>query len=218
MKITTKTDECSLSLVVRLKPYSPNIGTGNHNRGTTVRVENLFSTCSIRGRDALKSKTLVKKIIDMLTASALARPYVTLRLYQAGKVIWGHTSLAHSRLSSPALNAVRLMFGPRVSSQCKLIHRNVEGYTFDAAFNIANGRDNKPFIIVDGRPMSRVKEVGQTLIKCYQRVMRVENGNLCNKSSFWYLNIQCSEASYDVNVDLEKDDLVFAKSATVKNL
>ncbi len=215
MKITTKTDECSLPSMVRLKPYSPDIGTGNHNRGTTVRVENLFSTCPIRGKDAWQSKTLVKKIIDMLTASALARPYVSLRLCQAEKVVWVHTPLAHGRLSSPALNAVCLVFGPRVSSQCELIHRNAEGYTFDAACNIANGRDDKPFITVDGRPISRAKQVAKTLIKCYQRV---KNGNLCNKSSFWYLNIRCPEASYDVNVDPEKDDLVFANAARVENL
>jgi len=227
MRITTRPDGCSVASVIELKghPCTRDFTTGHHNRGTTVMVNNLFSACPIRHEDALRrSKTDRQKLDDMLTACALSRPRVSVRLYQAGKLVWSHLSpQKHNRLSNPALDAASLVIGHQVSSQCSVIHQTAGGFTVDACLirsgcNIATERRNKPFITVDGRPILRTKGIAKTLIKRYQRKMRLKNGDMHNNSYSWYLEIRCPEASYDVNVDPEKDDLMFAESATVERL
>jgi len=227
IRITTRPEGCSVASVIELKghPCIRDFTTGHHNRGTTVTVNNLFSTCPIRHEDALRrSKTDRQKLNDMLTASALSRPRVSVRLYQAGSLIWSHLlPRKHNLLSNPALDAASLVIGHPVLSQCSVIHQTAGGFTVDACLirpscNIATERRNKPFITVDGRPISRTKGIAKTLIKCYQCTTRLTNGNLQDNSSTWYLEIRCPEASYDVNVDPEKDDLMFAESATVERL
>ncbi len=224
MRITTRLDGFSVASVIELKGHSSIrvLMTGHHNRGTTVTVNNLFSTCPIRHEDALRrSKTDRQKLNNMLTASALSRPRVSVRLCQAGKLVWSHLPpRTHNCLSNPALDAASLVIGHRVSSQCSVIHHTADGFTVDACLirsgcNIATEKRNQPCITVDGRPISRTKGVAKTLTKYYRCKM---NGNLHNDSSSWYLEIRCPEASYDVNVDPEKDNLVFADPATVERL
>jgi len=224
MRIITRPDECSVASVIELEghPSIRDFMTGHHNRGTTVTVNNLFSTYPIRHQDTLRSsKTDMQKLITMLTASALSRPRVSVRLCRAGKLVWSHLPpRTHNCLSNPALDAASLVIGRRVSSQCSVIHQTADGFTVDACLirsgcKIATEKRNQPCITVDGRPILRTKGIAKTLIKCYRCKM---NGNLQYDSSSWYLEIRCLEASYDVNVDPEKDDLVFADPATVERL
>lgn len=69
------------------------------------------------------------------------------------------------------------------------------------------------FISVDGRPVSATRGIGQDIAKLYKSYIHAaasrQVGSATTTGPFLCLQIRCPEASYDVNIEPAKDDVLF---------
>lgn len=78
------------------------------------------------------------------------------------------------------------------------------------------------FFNVDGRPLSTSRGIGQDIVKLYKTYLRSATSKLATRVSisdpFLCLRIQCPQASYDVNIEPLKDDVLFEDRDLVLSL
>lgn len=78
------------------------------------------------------------------------------------------------------------------------------------------------FVNVDGRPLSTSRGIGQDIVKIYKTYIRSASSKLTEPVSisdpFLCLRIQCSQASYDVNIEPSKNDILFENRDLVLSL
>ncbi|GKZ21369.1 ATP-binding mismatch repair protein [Aspergillus brasiliensis] len=197
----------------------------SHPVGTSVRITDLFKHIPVRRQTTLKNaaKTLVR-IKKLVQAYAIAQPSKRLSL----RVLKAKTE-ANNWMYAPGnttnlVDAVMKVVGTEVASSCLLRVWPPENQS-DSPFRIlallpnpesvpdltkVNGSGQ--YISIDGRPLSTTRGIAQDVAKLYKSYIRsvassqeaspnVTDPLLC-------LHLQCTNASYDVNIEPAKDDVL----------
>ncbi|OJI79622.1 hypothetical protein ABZX51_008073 [Aspergillus tubingensis] len=194
-----------------------------HPVGTSVRITDLFKHIPVRRQTTIKNvaKTLVR-IKKLVQAYAIAQPSKRLSL----RVLRAKTE-TNNWIYAPGNNtslvdAVLKVVGTEVSSSC-LVKAWPPDNDSDRSFRIVallprpesdltkvNGSGQ--YISIDGRPLSTTRGVAQDIAKLFKSYIRslassqepspsITDPLLC-------LQLQCTNASYDVNIEPAKDDVL----------
>ncbi|PYH38119.1 putative DNA mismatch repair protein [Aspergillus neoniger CBS 115656] len=195
----------------------------SHPVGTSVRITDLFKHIPVRRQTTIKNaaKTLVR-IKKLVQAYAIAQPSKRLSL----RVLRAKTE-TNNWIYAPGNNtslvdAVLKVVGTEVSSSC-LVKAWPPENDSDRSFRIVallprpmsdltkvNGSGQ--YISIDGRPLSTSRGVAQNIAKLFKSYIRslassqepspsITDPLLC-------LQLQCTNASYDVNIEPAKDDVL----------
>ncbi|OGM50912.1 DNA mismatch repair protein [Aspergillus bombycis] len=214
----------------------------SHPVGTTVRITNLFKHIPVRKQSILRSamKTLarIKKLIQIY---AMAQPSKRLSL----KVLkaknennnWIYAPGRDATITDAALKIA----GTDVTSNCVLKkwppedninserHQEEHASEFGLLALLLNLETDctklsnaGQYLTIDGRPISSSRGIGQDVSKLYKSYLRSalsrSGGSLSITDPFLCLHIQCPEASYDVNIEPAKDDVLFEDSQRLLSL
>ncbi|KAJ9610459.1 hypothetical protein H2200_005236 [Cladophialophora chaetospira] len=202
----------------------------SHPVGTTIRVQDFLTRIPVRKQTALKTVTrTLDSIKSLLFAFAFARPEVRFSL----KVLKGKNdkmNWTYAASSSPTVTEVATkIVGKEVASMCTPHTISSDSCDVDIgpdwsinALVISAAAADKPdiskvrnamqYVSVDGRPVSMERHMMKQVAKSYKR--HVQKGVLSAIGSsvsrpFLLMQIRCPSASYDVNVEPAKDEVLF---------
>ncbi|PYH91324.1 hypothetical protein BO71DRAFT_460265 [Aspergillus ellipticus CBS 707.79] len=197
----------------------------SHPVGTSVRITDLFKHIPVRRQTVLKNtaKTLVK-IKKLVQAYAVAQPSkrLSLRVLKAKNE---NNNWMYAPVNAKILEAALKIVGADVVSSCLVREWPTGGESqTKGAFQLVavlpdpqsdlfktNGLGQ--YISIDGRPLSAARGIARDIAKLYKSYIRsvasrqepspnITDPLLC-------LHVRCTEASYDVNVEPAKDDVLF---------
>ncbi|GCB27714.1 PMS1 protein homolog 1 [Aspergillus awamori] len=195
----------------------------SHPVGTSVRIADLFKHIPVRRQTTLKNaaKTVVR-IKKLVQAYAIAQPSKRLSL----KVLKAKTE-TNNWMYAPGNNtslvdAVLKVVGTEVASSC-LVKVWPSENDSDRPFRIlaflpkpesdltkVNGLGQ--YISIDGRPLSTTRGIAQDIAKLYKSYIRVvassKEAAINITDPLLCLHLQCTNASYDVNIEPAKDDVL----------
>ncbi|GKZ66002.1 ATP-binding mismatch repair protein [Aspergillus niger] len=195
----------------------------SHPVGTSVRITDLFKHIPVRRQTTLKNvaKTVVR-IKKLVQAYAIAQPSKRLSL----KVLKAKTE-TNNWIYAPGNNtslvdAVLKVVGTEVASSC-LVKVWPSENDSDRPFRIlaflpkpesdltkVNGLGQ--YISIDGRPLSTTRGIAQDIAKLYKSYVRVvassKEAAINITDPLLCLHLQCTNASYDVNIEPAKDDVL----------
>ncbi|KAJ5625465.1 hypothetical protein N7510_001774 [Penicillium lagena] len=208
----------------------------SHPVGTTVRVTEFLKHVPVRRQTVLKyAAKNVTRIKKLLQAYAMAQPSkrISLKVLKAKNENnnWLYAPQSTESLADKAIKIV----GIEASSCCEIRKfpsetsedEDVRGYQVvsflpkaDTDFSKVNNTGQ--FFNVDGRPLSTSRGIGQDIVKLYKTYLRSASSKLATPVSisdpFFCLRIQCPLASYDVNIEPSKDDVLFEDRDLVLSL
>ncbi|KAK2798574.1 hypothetical protein FQN51_007594 [Onygenales sp. PD_10] len=212
----------------------------SHPIGTTVRVHEFLKFVPVRKQTALKCvpKT-INRMKKMLNAYALSRPEIRLSfkvLKGKNESTWVYPAKRNATISDAMLTVV----GPEVTFQCATTTwppvegcEPVDGNENDstqfrliatlprADSDLSKTCHTGQYVSIDKRPMSTSHGVAKQLVKLFKSYTRSAPGPDSSRSvvdPFIFLDIQCPTGSYDANVELSKDNVIFEDSKTVLSL
>ncbi|BCS02015.1 putative DNA mismatch repair protein [Aspergillus luchuensis] len=195
----------------------------SHPVGTSVRITDLFKHIPVRRQTTIKNaaKTLAR-IKKLVQAYAIAQPSKRLSL----KVLrvktetnnWMYGPGKDASLVDAALKVV----GTEASSSC-LVKAWPPENDSDRSFRIlallpkpdsdlakVNGLGQ--YISIDGRPLSTTRGVAQDTAKLFKSYIRSlassQEPSTSITDPLLCLQLQCTNASYDVNIEPAKDDVL----------
>ncbi|KNG84919.1 DNA mismatch repair protein [Aspergillus nomiae NRRL 13137] len=214
----------------------------SHPVGTTVRIIDLFKHIPVRRQSTLKSamKTLprIKKLIQIY---AMAQPSkrLSFKVLKAKNESnnWIYAPGRDATITDAALKVA----GTDVTSSCVLkkwpSEENVNSephqeehmsefrllaLLLDIETDYAKLSNAGQYLAIDGRPISSSRGIGQDISKLYKSYLRSalsrSDGSLSITDPFLCLHIQCPQASYDVNIEPAKDDVLFEDSERLLSL
>ncbi|KAH1985700.1 hypothetical protein KXW88_009261 [Aspergillus fumigatus] len=241
--VTTRVEADPVGFCIKYGRNGELISTqrASHPVGTTVRVTDLFKSIPVRRQTVLKSTAkTVAKIKKIVQSYAIAQPTIrlSLKVLKAAneKANWVFAPGKNASLTDAALKVA----GTEVVSACVTKpwpcanesgeeSRVVNGSSFqlmallaDPGSDFSKVNNAGQFFSVDGRPLSASRGIGQEISKLYKTYLRAaasRSGGFPNISDpFLCLQIRCPEASYDVNVEPAKDDVLFENQQDLLSL
>ncbi|KAH3338364.1 hypothetical protein KXW81_009228 [Aspergillus fumigatus] len=241
--VTTRVEADPVGFCIKYGRNGELISTqrASHPVGTTVRVTDLFKSIPVRRQTVLKSTAkTVAKIKKIVQSYAIARPTIrlSLKVLKAAneKANWVFAPGKNASLTDAALKVA----GTEVASACVTKpwpcanesgeeSRVVNGSSFqlmallaDPGSDFSKVNNAGQFFSVDGRPLSASRGIGQEISKLYKTYLRAaasrSGGFPYISDSFLCLQIRCPEASYDVNVEPAKDDVLFENQQDLLSL
>ena len=234
--ITTRTAEDPIATRLILTPMVGGVKTRSPASGvvgTMVKVERLFEALPVRKQQALKeSRKCIARIQNLLQAYAMARPHIKLsmRVLKELKYNWDYAP----SLTPSTRDAAMQLFGKALAIGCEHIHVETYGegnselsFTVEALLprrdcdvKLVNGKG--AFISVDSRPLSSSEGLGKKLASIFTSKLKAprESDSPVGKLSapFVQVNIRCARVSYDFNISLLKDDVLFAEEEKILSL
>ncbi|PYH41249.1 putative DNA mismatch repair protein [Aspergillus saccharolyticus JOP 1030-1] len=239
--VTTRVENESIGHVIRYGRDGELVSTQfmAHPVGTTVRIADLFRHIPVRRQTVLKSsaKTLVR-IKKMLQAYALAQPSkrLSLKVLRAKNESnnWLYAPGQEATLSSAAMKVA----GKEVASNCcfkrweddvpdgsedrSRLHYELTAFLPDPEADIARVNNSGQYISIDGRPLSATRGIGQDIAKLFKTYINsVTSRRQCLSNvtdPFLCLHIRCYDATYDVNIEPAKDDVLLEDPQTLLSL
>lgn len=235
--VITKTEGESVGTMAKLKPaggidYRTRT---SHPVGTTISVKNFMANLPVRKnvfeKEAAKTFAAITRLLQ---AYALARPSIRLNLKVSGggKGSWSFIPHPNGDIREAILRTI----GRDIAMQC--VESIVPSQYESQATKTAPPPDTNPgsvienfvveaflpnpdadpskviggqYISVDSRPVSHEKGTMKKLVtmfkKYIQNLVRDIDGKI--KSPFIRLNIRCPIASYDANIEPNKDEVLF---------
>ncbi|KAE8350324.1 DNA mismatch repair protein [Aspergillus coremiiformis] len=214
----------------------------SHPVGTTVRISDLFKHIPVRRQTALKNvtKTLarIKKLIQIY---AMAQPSKKLSLKVLKAKNENNNWIYAPGRDATVIHAALKIVGTDITSSCVMkqwpseddtnFRRHQDGYTpefgliallLDLDTDCVRLNNAGQYLTIDGRPISSSRGIGQDISKLYKSYLRSalsrSEGSLSMTDPFLSLHIQCPEASYDVNIEPSKDDVLFEDSQRLISL
>ncbi|KAH1546288.1 hypothetical protein KXX57_003817 [Aspergillus fumigatus] len=241
--VTTRVEADPVGFCIKYGRNGELISTqrASHPVGTMVRVTDLFKSIPVRRQTVLKSTAkTVAKIKKIVQSYAIAQPTIrlSLKVLKAAneKANWVFAPGKNASLTDAALKVA----GTEVVSACVTKpwpcanesgeeSRVVNGSSFqlmallaDPGSDFSKVNNAGQFFSVDGRPLSASRGIGQEISKLYKTYLRAaasRSGGFPNISDpFLCLQIRCPEASYDVNVEPAKDDVLFENQQDLLSL
>jgi DNA mismatch repair protein MutL len=216
----------------------------SHPVGTTITVLNFMAQLPVRKKTFEKeaAKTL-EKISQLLQGYALARPSVkfSLKVAKGGKDSWSYSP----RPNGDIRGAVSQVIGRDAAMQCiekSLIFSNSlddsnvlqendyclpdlalgrERFIIEAFLPMAGADLSKlgygQYVSIDARPVSHEKGTVKKMVTLFKKYLSSSFAETSHKvkNPFFRLNIKCSTASYDANVEPAKDNVLFGNEAAV---
>ncbi|PWY89195.1 hypothetical protein BO70DRAFT_331061 [Aspergillus heteromorphus CBS 117.55] len=187
-----------------------------HPVGTSVRITDLFKHIPVRRQTVLKNtaKTLVK-VKKLVQAYAVAQPSKRLSL-RVLKAKTESSNWMYAPQNATLLDAALKIVGAEVAAGC-LVREWPGSRAGSTAFRLVAllpdpGSDLSKinalgqYISIDGRPLSATRGIAQDIAKLYKSYIRSTASNLTDP--FLCLHVVCTQASYDVNVEPAKDDVL----------
>lgn len=193
IEIITSSGDSPVPQRLKLEGTSRTVRSSDSGRplGTTVIIDTLFCNRNIINQSKPGPTKTIKDIITRLTKVAMARPDIQLRLLHNKQEIWNNGHIPHMAKST-------------------FVHRYEGRYLFEAFLPKSGWKGmTHPVIVVDGRPLDNSKVTGKMLKESHQKEIRSKSTSVQKYSSFFFLNIKCTETRYDLSTDLEKEDLHF---------
>ncbi|KAJ5818829.1 DNA mismatch repair protein C-terminal [Penicillium riverlandense] len=208
----------------------------SHPVGTTVRITEFLKHIPVRRQTVLKSAAKnITRIKKLLQAYAMARPSkrLSLKVLKAKNENNNWVYAPHST-ESFADTAMKIV-GTEASSCCEIRKFSSEpseqgqgrcyqlvSFLPKADTDFSRVNNTGQFLNVDGRPLSTSRGIGQDIVKLYKTYLRSASSKVATAVSisdpFLCLQIQCSQASYDVNIEPSKDDILFEDRDLVLSL
>ncbi|KKK16029.1 hypothetical protein ARAM_004614 [Aspergillus rambellii] len=213
-----------------------------HPVGTTIRLTELFKHIPVRRQTALKSSSkAIVRIRKMIQSYAMSRPQnrLSLKILKANNdnSDWVYAPSQDAGL----IDATMKIVGTEVASTCTLKEWPAlsgsgsglcqedtnPGFRVVALLpnvdaDITKFNNLGQYISVDYRPLSTNRGIAQNILKLYKSYLRSaasQGGVLPTLTDpFLCLHMQCPEASYDVNVEPAKDDVLFKDPDVVLSL
>jgi hypothetical protein len=190
--------------------------------GTTVRATDFLRDLPVRKQMALKAvPKCLARINRLLQSYALARPIVRISM----KVLKSKNEkgflYAPSIGSAKVEDAVCKIFGKDCASNCvwSILHSNgfeIQAFLPNADANPLKISNVGQYLSVDSRPVCTSRGTFKQIAVLFKAKLRVYNSRFDGvKHPFLYLNINCPKASYDLNVEPAKDDVLFDDSSKV---
>lgn len=234
--ITTRTAEDPIATRLILTPRVGGVKTRSPASGavgTMVKVERLFEMVPVRKQQALKeSRKCIARIQNLLQAYAMARPHIKLsmRVLKEPKYTWDYAP----SLTPSTRDAAMQLFEKALAVGCELLYAEAYGegsseLTFtveallprhDCDLKSVNGKG--AFISVDSRPLSSSEGLGKKIASIFKSKLKAsgESESPLGKLSapFVQVNIRCARISYDFNISLLKDDVLFAEEEKILSL
>ncbi len=202
--------------------------------GTTVIVTNFLACMPVRERIAIRDcQKAAAELKSLLSAYALARPYLKLTLKQPRRVtpVWSYSP----RPESGVREALVQIFGSDFASRCEektirieepvsepsgcegtTSHGGQESQSFTIQACLPRPGADPPrkrsYVSVDSRPVSPARGTQKKLLSIFHASItksRASYGAPALKDPFIQLNIKCPIGSYDPNVEPSKDDVIF---------
>ncbi|PYI13438.1 hypothetical protein BO99DRAFT_396732 [Aspergillus violaceofuscus CBS 115571] len=229
--VTTRVESESVGYVLKYGRNGELISTQRaaHPVGTTVRIADLFKHIPVRRQTASKNaaKTLgrIKKLVQ---AYALAQPAkrLSLKVLRAKNESnnWMYAPGKDATLS----DAVFKVVGKDVASNCLVtewgddspdgaekesgLHYQLTALLPDPELDIARTSNSGQYISIDGRPLSAARGLGQDIARLFKSYIKHAASHQQGQSNitdpFLCLHIRCQEATYDVNIEPAKDDVL----------
>ncbi|RAH69533.1 putative DNA mismatch repair protein [Aspergillus aculeatinus CBS 121060] len=229
--VTTRVENESVGHVLKYGRDGELISTQRaaHPVGTTVRIADLFKHIPVRRQTASKNaaKTLVR-LKKLVQAYALAQPakrlsFRVLRAKNEGNN-WMYAPGKDATLSDAAFKVV----GKDVASNCVVRergddppagmeketgrHYHLTALLPDPELDVARTSNSGQYISIDGRPLSAARGLGQDIAKLFKSYIKhaanCQQGSSNTTDPFLCLHIRCQEATYDVNIEPAKDDVL----------
>ncbi|PYH81634.1 hypothetical protein BO82DRAFT_335426 [Aspergillus uvarum CBS 121591] len=229
--ITTRVESESVGYVLKYGRDGELISTQRaaHPVGTTVRIADLSKHIPVRRQTASKNaaKTL-GRIKTLVQAYALAQPAkrLSLKVLRAKNESnnWMYAPGKDATLSDAAFKVV----GKDVASNCLVtkwgddspggaekeseLHYHLTALLPDPELDIARASNSGQYISIDGRPLSAARGLGQDIAKLFKSYIKHAASHQQGQSNitdpFLCLHIRCQEATYDVNIEPAKDDVL----------
>jgi DNA mismatch repair protein MutL len=184
--------------------------------GTTVRITDFIKTNPVRRQVALKhTEQCLKRVKHLLQSFAFARPHVrfALKVLKAknDKGNWMYAPKAGGNAEDAAFKIV----GAACASQCTWSVIEQDGFTLQAFLPKSDATAEKvsntgAFISVDRRPLTISRGLPKQIVKAFREALRKADPRFEGiKDPFLFLEITCSEQSYDPNIEPAKDDVLF---------
>ncbi|KAF5864241.1 hypothetical protein ETB97_008238 [Aspergillus alliaceus] len=214
----------------------------SHPVGTTVRIIDLFKHIPVRRQTALKNATkTLARIKKLIQAYAMAQPLKRLSLKVLKAKNENNNWIYAPARDATIIGAAFKVIGTDVTSGCVVKEWPAEGdislersqaeYTsqfrlsallLDLNADYTKMSSTGQYLIIDGRPISSSRGIGQQISKLYKTYLRSAlsriEGNPSITDPFLCLHIQCPEASYDVNIEPAKDDVLFENPQSLLSL
>ncbi|OJJ98272.1 hypothetical protein ASPACDRAFT_11607, partial [Aspergillus aculeatus ATCC 16872] len=229
--VTTRVENDSVGYVLKYGRDGELISTQRtaHPVGTAVRIADLFKHIPVRRQTASNNaaKTLVR-IKKLVQAYALAQPAkrLSLKVLRAKNESnnWMYAPGKDATLSDAAFKVV----GKDVASNCVVRewgddppagieketgrHYHLTALLPDPELDIAQTSNSGQYISIDGRPLSAARGLGQDIAKLFKSYIKYAASYWQGQSNvtdpFLCLHIRCQEATYDVNIEPAKDDVL----------
>jgi DNA mismatch repair protein MutL len=234
--ITTRTAEDPIATRLILTPSVGGVKTRSPASGavgTMVKVERLFETVPVRKQQALKeSRKCIARIQNLLQAYAMARPQIKLsmRVLKESKYNWDYAP----SLTPSTRDAAMQLFGKALAIRCEPLYAEAYGegssklmFTVEALLpqhecDLKSVNGKGAYISVDSRPLSSSEGLGKKIASIFKSKLKASgesDGPLGELSApFVQVNIRCARISYDFNISLLKDDVLFAEEEKVLSL
>ncbi|PLB50771.1 hypothetical protein P170DRAFT_381822 [Aspergillus steynii IBT 23096] len=203
----------------------------SHPVGTTVRITDLFKHIPVRRQTALKNsaKTLTK-VKKMVQTYAMCNPSKRFS-FKVLKARTENFNWVYAPQHGTLIDAALKIAGYDVASNCverqwpsEESDREGPGEAYTPGFRLVSLLPNPEcdltkinnsgqYLSIDGRPISTTRGIGQDIAKLYKSYIRTaafrQETSATTTDPFLYLQIWCPDASYDVNIEPAKDDVLF---------
>ena len=184
--------------------------------GSLVKITDFIKVHPVRRQAALKNRDkCLKKIKQILQAYAFARPRIRLSFKvlkaKSDKSNWMYAPKPNGTVEEAVLKIV----GAACASQCAWSTIEESGLVLSAFIPRPDADATKissvgAFLSVDTRPVSSSRGTLNQIAKAFRKSLHAANP-ACNgvREPFFYLEITCTSARYDPNVEPAKDDVIF---------
>ncbi|KAA8648438.1 putative DNA mismatch repair protein [Aspergillus tanneri] len=214
----------------------------SHPVGTTVRITDLFRYIPVRRQASLKNPAkTIAKIKRMIQSYAMCYPSkrLSLKILKArtDNNNWVYAPGQSATLMDAALkvagtdvasNCIEKKWPPEESMDADQLRTEytVSDYRLVSLLPGPNSEFTKmnntgQYLSIDGRPISSTLGIGQDIVKIYKSYIRTAASGETSRTTanpFLCLQIRCPEASYDVNIEPAKDDVLFENPQRVLSI
>ena len=184
--------------------------------GTSVKISDFIKAYPVRRQVALKhADRTLRNIKHLLQSYAFTRPHIRLsfRVLKAKTDTFNWTYAP--RAGGNADDAAFKIVGAACASQCTWSAIDHKGFALQAFLprsdaDVGKVSNRGSFLSIDLRPVSSSRGTPKQIIKIFRETLKKANASFDGaKEPFIYMEIKCSPASYDANVEPAKDDVLF---------
>ncbi|EAU32031.1 predicted protein [Aspergillus terreus NIH2624] len=218
--VTTRVDTEPVASVIRYGRDGGVISVqrASHPVGTTVRVTDLFKHIPVRRQTTLKNTTkTLARVKRLIQEYAAAQPSKRLSLKVLKAKNENGNWMYAPKPNAGLLDAALKIAGTDVASTCVLKHWPIPEATSDFTCVEGNPDCRMTALVLDPNAASR--GIGKNIAKIYKSYVR--SGSAARESTttvtdpFLCLHVYCNEATYDVNIEPAKDDVLFENTPSI---